>query len=284
MSHHGWAVRVAAAAACLGVAAPPALGQVVVSGSTTYTQNFDSLAQSGTPTWTNNGTLGGWYAAQAAPSAPVTSYIADDGTGTAGGLRSYGVAGAHPVTDRALGSLTNNGSSAATLAYGVVFQNTGTAPLSLHIQHNGEWWRDGTASTPEILHFTYKSSTTQMEATNYDASSMTAAGFTTFTALDFNPAGLARSPSGPRDGNLDPKTMASDLTGVTLNPGEFVSLRWFDGNANGKDDGLALDDMTISFTVVPEPVMVLAVGAAGLALAALARRPWSARNDFAAER
>jgi hypothetical protein len=283
MSHHGWAVRVAVVATCLGLGAPPALGQVVVSGATTYSQNFDSLALTGTPPWANNVTLQGWFAAQATPPGP-TNYIADDGTQTIGGLRSYGVAGTHPVTDRALGSLTNNGSNAATLAYGVVFQNTGTSSLTIHIQYNGEWWRDGNASTPETLHFTYKSSTTQADATNFDASSITAAGFTQFTPLDFNPNGLARPAPGARDGNADPKTMTSDLTGVTLNPGAFVSLRWFDGNAQGGDDGLAVDDMTITFTVVPEPGTVFAGAAAGLALTVLARGSRSAHKGFAAER
>jgi hypothetical protein len=259
--------RVAFAAACLGVGAPPALGQVAVPGSATYTQNFDALAGSGTAAWADNATIPGWFAAQQSP--PLITYAADDGTGTDGGLRSYGLT---PAADRALGTLTKNGSPAATLAFGVVFQNTGAAPLRLRVVYDGEWWRDGNAATPEALRFTYKTSAAPPGAADFDASGPTAGGFTRFAALDFDPAGLERKPSGPRDGNADAKTIAADLTGVVLNPGEYASLRWFDADAQSNDDGLAVDNLSVSFTPVPEPGAVIAVAASGLGLAGLARR------------
>ena len=66
--------------------------------------------------------------------------------------------------------------------------------------------------------------------------------------------------------------MSADLTGIVLNPGEYVSFRWFDANVQANDDGLAVDNLSVTFTPVPEPGSVLAVGVAGLALADLARR------------
>jgi hypothetical protein len=272
MSHRGQGVRTALAAACLGLGVPPALAQVSVPGAGTYTQSFDSLANSGTAGWADNATLPGWFAAQQA--GVVTTYTADDGNLADGGLRSYGQAAA---AERAFGSLTKNGSPAASLAYGVVFQNTGAAPLTVHVQYDGEWWRDGNAATPETLRFTYKSSATLAAATNFDASGPTAAGFTQFTALDFDPSGLARPAAGARNGNADPVSISADLAGVVVNPGEFVSLRWFDANVQSNDDGLALDNMSVTFTPIPEPGSAAALAAAGLGRAGLARRARSLR-------
>jgi hypothetical protein len=267
MSHLGRLIPTAVAAACLGVGASPALGQVSVPGVTTYTQDFNTLTNSGTATWANNTTLPGWFAAQ--QSGAVSNYTADDGNGSDGGLYSYGL---NPVTDRAFGGLTKNGSPAESLAYGVVFQNTGTEPLLLHVQYNGEWWRDGNATTPEALRFTYKFSSTLAGATDFDASGLTAAGFTHLPALDFDPIGLPRGPAGPRDGNADPKTLAADLGGVAFDPGEYVSLRWLDVDVQANDDGFGVDNMSVTFTPVPEPGTAFAAAVAGLALVSVVRR------------
>jgi hypothetical protein len=66
--------------------------------------------------------------------------------------------------------------------------------------------------------------------------------------------------------------MTADLTGVVLNPGEYVSLRWFDADGQANDDGLAVDNLSVSFTPVPEPGVVVALAASGLGLAGLVRR------------
>src|SRR5262249_11473532 len=85
-----------------------------------YSQNFDTLATSGTPTWTNNATLVGWYALQSLPGGtssigfrdpssaswnPVSTYRGSDGSSNAGALYSFGSTTTGPLTDRALGSI-----------------------------------------------------------------------------------------------------------------------------------------------------------------------------------
>ncbi|HET8942873.1 MAG TPA: hypothetical protein VFN13_12895, partial [Rudaea sp.] len=49
-----------------------------------YTQNFDTLAQSGSGnTWSDNSTIAGWYSTR-------TTYNASNGSSTSGALYSFG--------------------------------------------------------------------------------------------------------------------------------------------------------------------------------------------------
>src|SRR4051812_19450154 len=68
------------------------------------TQNFSGLASSGTPTWTDNSTIGGWYAQFGTTTNP-TAYTPGTGSSATGALYSFGVAATNPITDRALGSV-----------------------------------------------------------------------------------------------------------------------------------------------------------------------------------
>jgi len=78
-----------------------------------YTQNFNSLANSGTSNpWTNNSTLTGWYATQ--QNGTLSAYRADNGSSNTGALYSYGSTG---ETERALGSVSSG--TPGTIYYGV---------------------------------------------------------------------------------------------------------------------------------------------------------------------
>src|SRR4051812_25816222 len=85
----------------------PASAQVSLTTlGTPATQNFDSLASTGTPAWTDNTTpLAGWYAQFSATPTNPTTYVAGTGSSATGALYSFGVAGANAVTERALGSV-----------------------------------------------------------------------------------------------------------------------------------------------------------------------------------
>ena len=103
-------------------------------GAGTYSQNFDSLASSGTINWTNNLTLPGWYAARSTTN--ITTCLTGTGTSATGGTYSFGVSGANPLTERALGSLA--GSSSAN-AFGLRFTNdTGMTVTNLIVSFTGE--------------------------------------------------------------------------------------------------------------------------------------------------
>src|SRR5713226_3742902 len=77
----------------------------IISLGTPITQNFDTLAPSGTANaWTDDTTLPGWYSQFGLQPANPTTYRADSGTGTTGAIYSYGT-GAN--TDRAFGSVSS---------------------------------------------------------------------------------------------------------------------------------------------------------------------------------
>src|ERR1044072_6302559 len=54
-----------------------------------YTENFDSLANTGSPTWTNDSTLDGWQAFRTNGGPLFTTYLVNTGSSTTGTLYSY---------------------------------------------------------------------------------------------------------------------------------------------------------------------------------------------------
>jgi hypothetical protein len=60
-----------------------------------------------------------------------------------------------------------------------------------------------------------------------------------------------RSEEPQLDGNLATSRLAKTgivLPGIALQPGEELFLRWSDDNDNGPDDGLAIDDLVVTWS------------------------------------
>jgi hypothetical protein len=242
------------------LATSTASAQVVVTDlTTTYSQNFDSLSNTGTTnTWTDNSTLPGWYATKAV-TPPVTVYRADNGTSNAGALYSFGATGS---TERALGTISSG--TPGALAWGMVLQNTGSTSFTVAVSFTGEQWRDGGAATPnaQTTTFTYLTSSTNI--TNFDASGVNASGFTTYNPLSLVTPTFTNTTTGAAiDGNNPAnETTPSGTIPVTLDPGMFMALRWFDPNDIGNDHGMGVDNLNITFTAaaVPEPSSLALLG------------------------
>jgi hypothetical protein len=205
----------------------------------TYSQDFDSLS-SASSLWTNNVTLPGWYASKS--SVDLTNYIGNTGTSMTGGLYSFGIEGAHSVSDRALGSLASG--SADPVAFGVRFVNdTSFAQSNITVSFTGEQWRNGGSGVSEKLAFSYAVSSAAITNT------FSAAIWTNFPALNF--ASLVVSLTATAlDGNNDANRQPFNnflLAGVSVQPGQELFLRWLDTNDAGSDDGLAIDDLTVTF-------------------------------------
>ena len=170
-------------AACLtaGLFVESASGQILFSAGSPYTQDFDSLASSGTTnTWTDNSTLPGWYASKVQVGA-ITTYRADTGTANTGAIYSYGVAGVNPITDRALGSIASG--TPGNLAYGVRFQNDTTLAITnITISYTGEQWRNGGNTAVQTLAFSYFIDSIPILSS--DAAGANA--WVSFSALSFN--------------------------------------------------------------------------------------------------
>jgi hypothetical protein len=247
---------------------------IAITGSGSYTQNFDLLPSSGSATWTDDLTLAGWYAQRTGTGVLIE---ADAGTTTGGNLYSYGAAS---MTERALGSLSTGATSAGNFAYGVQFLNSSTNPSTLNsLTYTGEQWRKSGVTVAQDLTLWYKISPTLVTSLNPELSNT---GWTAIPAGDFNsPTNTASA------GALDGNNLAN-RTAISINPnliipvGSYLMIRWKDMDQAGVDHGLAIDDLSLSWvasptvTLSPGSVAIVGFNADGdqdLAMVALAPIP-----------
>jgi hypothetical protein len=187
------------------------------------------------------------------------------GTGTSSTVDTYSF-GSTASVDRAFGTLIN--SNFIALSVGAVFtNNTGSTLTGLTISFTGEEWRLGMTArgTVDRLAFELNQSSSTITGTT---------GWTAFTSLDFTSPDIAGT-AGDRNGNAaaDRTTFTNvTISGLNIANGQTFAIRWNDINIADFDDGLAIDDF--SLTPVPEPSTwfgaALAVGVIG----------WSQRRRF----
>ncbi|GAA0649647.1 hypothetical protein GCM10009424_27910 [Sphingomonas ursincola] len=197
---------------------------------TALNQNFDTLANSGT----SSALPSGWFISESGTSATVNGqYAAGNGSGNAGDTYSFGAAGS---TDRALGSL-RSGTNAPTI--GAQFTNdTGAVISSLQFAYTGEQWRLGTAGRADRLDFQI----------SFDATSLTTGTWIDVNALDFS-SPVTAGALGALDGNAAANRTAVSATYDILAgipAGATFWIRWVDSDATGADDGLGIDDFSIT--------------------------------------
>lgn len=231
---------------------------VLNSPASTYSQNFNTLAMSGTSNaWANDSTINGWSLFNTAGTA-VTIYRGGTGSDNAGGFYSFGSAA---DSDRAFGGL---GSGSVSGYIALALQNaSGIAFNSVTLRFDGEQWRNGGNTTAQTMKLEYG-----FGASFASVSTWTAAG----AGFDFT-SPLATATAGAVNGNV--AGLTSNLGGtlnLTWNSGETLWVRWIEENNTGNDHGLAIDNVSLSVTAVPEPetyaLMLAGLGVIG----GLARR------------
>lgn len=234
------------AVSCVILLTAPAM-QAAISLTTlspTYFQNFDALASSGTSTTLPTG----WILSESGTSAD-TSYKAGTGSSNTGDTYSFGSASS---SDRALGGL-RSGSLVPT--FGISFvNNIGSAISSLLIGYTGEQWRfgvDGKNTNPKSDYLNFQFST--------DATSLITGNWTAIAALDFA-APVTSAQTALVNGNdaANRTTLSVLVTGLSLPDNSTFWLRWTDYDATGADDGLGIDDFSITAAAVPEPSTFIA--------------------------
>ena len=224
----------------------------------TYSQNFDSLPAStpmGGASWVNNSTLLGWYSSQ--------SYLLSNSTN--GGLASYGT-----DSDRALGSV------AAYWALRFV-NNSSQTITGLSLSYDVEQWYRA-ANSPQVanpLRLYYRVYPASWTAGNELAELGTGSGWTQVSAAIFLTPNATDTSASMLDGNLSENQgdVSVMINGITVAPGEKLWLRWLNGEDAGNDHALAIDNLSVSFSTIPEPSSATALlGLAALAFATGRRR------------
>jgi endonuclease I len=199
--------------------------------NTNYTENFNSLANTGVSSVLPQGWL--LFESGSGPQFDQ-AYQADNGSLINGNVYSYGATGSN---ERAFGCI-QSGSVIPTL--GAAFtNNTGGVITGLVITYTGEMWRAGVANrnAADRLDFQY----------SLNATDLNSGTWVNVDALDLNSPNINTS-DGPKDGNAAAfrTTLNHTLTGLSIPNGTTFFIRWTDFNIASNDDGLAIDDFTIN--------------------------------------
>ena len=192
------------------------------------TQNFDTLATAGTSSTLPTG----WAMSETGTSATVNGvYTAGTGSSGTGDTYSFGTG---TNAERALGSV-RSGTFAAT--FGACFtNNTGGVLSSLNIAYTGEQWRLGTAARNDQLTFEY----------SLDATTLATGVWSPVASLNFITPNTATT--GAKDGNAvgNRTNLSASIGSLSIANGGTFWIRWTDTDASGADDGLAIDDFSLT--------------------------------------
>jgi hypothetical protein len=210
---------------------------------TAVTQNFDSLASTG-----NSSLMPlGWFFVETGSSGNTT-YAPGTGSSNSGNTYSFG---AEASTERALGGLQ---SGSVMPVIGAKIRNTTGATLTdLAISYVGEQWRLGASGRPDRLDFEFST----------NATSLSDGTWTPVPSLNFT-APISTGTVGALNGNDAANRVAVNGTvqNLSLANGAALWIRWVDFNASGADDGLGIDDFSVTGSVnaVAAPQFALAGG------------------------
>ncbi|GHB68230.1 ExeM/NucH family extracellular endonuclease [Persicitalea jodogahamensis] len=224
---------------CLFLILPALLGSGHIFGQsislttsgTAYTQDFNTLSNTASST-TNDLTISGWFLSESGSSVRNNGqYAVGTGSDNSGDVYSFGSTGS---TDRAIGGLR---SGSLVPVFGASFtNNTGSTIASIEISYTGEEWRLGTANRTDQLNFEYST----------DATNLTTGSWTGVSQLNFITPFTATA--GVRDGNISENrtNLSGTITGLSIANGATFWIRFTDTDASGADDGLAVDDFSLT--------------------------------------
>jgi uncharacterized repeat protein (TIGR01451 family) len=199
------------------------------------TQSFNTLSSTAGST-TNNLTITGWFMTETGGGARDNEqYAVDTGGSNTGDTYSYGPAG---NTDRALGGLQ---SGTLIPVIGACFtNNTGSNIGTLDVAYTGEQWRIGNTAAARDDRLDYQYS--------LDATSLATGTWIDVDALDFTNPIKTAAVAGALDGNAaaNRTAISQSIPGLSIANGATFWIRWNDLNAANPDDGLAVDDFSLT--------------------------------------
>jgi predicted extracellular nuclease len=198
-----------------------------------YSQDFNTLSTLGT---TNVLALTGWDLTETGGGARDNEqYAAGTGSDATGDTYSFGTS--TTLGDRALGGLR---SGTLVPVFGASFtNNTGASITGLDIAYTGEMYRAGVLNRNAADRIDFQLST--------DATSLTTGTWTDYDALDFS-SPMLNTAAGAHDGN-DPAfrtALSLSITDMSIPNGASFWIRWTDFDISSSDDGLGIDDFSLT--------------------------------------
>jgi uncharacterized repeat protein (TIGR01451 family) len=254
--------RVHALLVVVGLATTGAMAQPAAYTGTAYTQNFDSLANTGTTNaWANGVTLAGWYAfrltdasniIRAGAASVVTAmpnYRADNGTSNSGAVYSFGATGS---TNRTLGTIGSGTPQDQSFAL-VLRNDTATTYNAIDLSFVAQQWRNGGNTTVQTVEFDYGIFDGASDLTTLTPGN----NITGYTVVpDYSLVSIVNTATaGALDGTLaaNSANKSGTLTGVNWAPGQVLVLRWYDNNDPGNDHGMGIDNLRVEARVANTP-------------------------------
>ena len=199
----------------------------ITAFGTPVSENFNSLAPSGT----SESLPLGWYILEELNFAN-NSYAAGTGVETTGNTYSYGTGTQY---ERALGGLR---SANLNPTFGAQFTNNTPGVIAeILITYIGEQWRMGAPNREDRLIFEY----------SIDATNLNTGDWSPVPTLNFV-APISTGAAGALDGNAPANrtTITATISNLFIPMGTSFWIRWVDFDADGSDDGLAIDDFSIT--------------------------------------
>jgi uncharacterized protein len=216
----------------LGVQTAQAAGSISLTTlDTAYTENFDTLANTGTSSTVPNG----WAFLETGTNANAI-YTAGTGSSTTGDTYSFGAAG---ISERAFGGLRSG--ALVPLIGAQITNKTGGTITSLAISYTGEQWRLGQNTTGRAAdRLDFQLST--------NATSLSTGTWIDYDGLDFSSPVVAGT-VGALNGNVAPNrtALSNTITGLSISNDATFWIRWADSDLiPGSDDGLSVDDLSLT--------------------------------------
>jgi hypothetical protein len=203
--------------------------------NTAYHQLFDSLAFA-TGAIADVTTLPkGWSFIETGTNANTT-YATGTGSSNTGNSFSFGATGS---SERAIGGL-QSGSLIPIIGARFV-NNTGSVVTSIIVTYRGEQWRLGFSGRgADRLDFQF----------SLDATTVNNGTWTHIDQLDFN-SPVTVGTVGALAGNDNSTEISFEITGLNIEHGATFAIRWTDFNVTNADDGLAIDNFSLTPVGVP---------------------------------
>jgi len=124
-------------------------------------------------------------------------------------------------------------------SFGFWFQNdTGSSISGINLSYKGETWRIGATGRTDSLTFSTSTSATTLGA---------ATGWTDVSSLNYVNASAAATASGSK---LQSSTISGNLGALSLANGARMFLRWSSLDITGTDDLLAINDFSLTATLL----------------------------------